>query len=59
MTTAFFQELTAKPAANDALVTAGLEYRLAGGWSVLGKFAGEFSSTTEIYSGTGVIQKVW
>ncbi|MHB8885604.1 MAG: autotransporter domain-containing protein, partial [Methylovirgula sp.] len=65
--TAFFQELpganflinTAKPAANDALVTAGIEYRLIDGWSVLGKFDGEFSSTTEIYAGTGVIQKVW
>ncbi|MHB8885081.1 MAG: autotransporter outer membrane beta-barrel domain-containing protein [Methylovirgula sp.] len=50
---------TAKPAANGALVTAGLEYRLIDGWSVLGKFDGEFSSTTEIYSGTGVVRKVW
>ena len=67
LTTAFFQQLpggsflinTAKPAANDALVTAGLEYRLADGWSMLGKFDGEFASTTTIYSGTGVLQKVW
>ncbi|QXX76265.1 autotransporter outer membrane beta-barrel domain-containing protein [Methylovirgula sp. HY1] len=65
--TAFFQQLpggsflinSAKPAANDALVTAGLEYKLIDGWSVLGKFDGEFSSTTEIFAGTGVIQKVW
>lgn len=49
----------AKPAANGALVTEGLEYRLADGWSVLGKFDGEFSSTTSIYAGTGTLRKSW
>jgi uncharacterized protein with beta-barrel porin domain len=65
--TAFFQSLpganflinSAKPAPNGALVTAGFEYKLADGWSVLGKFDGEFSSTTAIFSGTGAIRKVW
>jgi uncharacterized protein with beta-barrel porin domain len=65
--TAFFQSLpganflinSAKPAPDGALVTAGFEYRLADGWSVLGKFDGEFSSTTAIFSGTGAIRKVW
>jgi uncharacterized protein with beta-barrel porin domain len=65
--TAFFQSLpganflinTAKPAADGALVTAGFEYKLVDGWSVLGKFDGEFSSTTAIFSGTGTIRKVW
>ncbi|HEX3708763.1 MAG TPA: autotransporter domain-containing protein, partial [Pseudolabrys sp.] len=65
--TALFQSLpgssftvnTAKPAADSALVTAGAEYKLTNGWSVLGKFDGEFSNTTSIYSGTGVIRKQW
>jgi uncharacterized protein with beta-barrel porin domain len=65
--TAFFQSLSgsnflinsAKPARDGALVTAGFEYRLADGWSVLGKFDGEFSSTTAIFSGTGTLRKVW
>jgi uncharacterized protein with beta-barrel porin domain len=65
--TAFFQSLpganflinSAKPAADGALVTAGFEYKLMGGWSVLGKFDGEFSSTTAIFSGTGTIRNVW
>jgi uncharacterized protein with beta-barrel porin domain len=66
-TTAFFQSLSgatflvnaAKPALDNALVTAGLEYKLAGGWSLNGKFDGEFSRTTSIYSATGQIQKMW
>ena len=65
--TALFQSLPGasfvvdapKPAANSALTTAGAEYKLDNGWSVLGKFEGEFSSTTTIYSGMGVIRKQW
>jgi uncharacterized protein with beta-barrel porin domain len=65
--TAFFQSLTGtsflvnsvKPANDSALVTAGFEYRLVDGWSVLGKFDGEFSSTTAIFAGTGTLRKVW
>lgn len=49
----------AQPAPDGALLTAGAEYKLASGWSVLAKFDGEFSSTTALYSGTGVIRKVW
>jgi uncharacterized protein with beta-barrel porin domain len=64
---AFFQSLpgtsfivnSAKPARDGALVTAGFEYKLADGWSLLGKFDGEFSSTTAIFAGTGTIRKVW
>jgi hypothetical protein len=48
-----------KPAPAGALVTAGFEYKLTDGWSVLGKFDGEFSSTTSLFSGTATIQKVW
>ncbi|MGP8232806.1 MAG: hypothetical protein ACLQL2_09100 [Methylovirgula sp.] len=50
---------TAKPAGDNALVTAGLEYRLFDGWSILAKFDGEYSATTLIYSGTVIIRKVW
>jgi uncharacterized protein with beta-barrel porin domain len=65
--TAFFQSLpgssfivnSAKPARDGALVTAGFEYKLQDGWSVLGKFDGEFSPTTAIFAGTGTLRKVW
>ncbi|MBV8473169.1 MAG: autotransporter outer membrane beta-barrel domain-containing protein, partial [Hyphomicrobiales bacterium] len=64
---AFFQQLpgssflinTAKPAPNSALVTAGFEYRLADGWSVLAKFDGDFAATTASYAGSAVLRKVW
>jgi outer membrane autotransporter protein len=66
--TAFFQSLpgsgsfivdSAKPDDNSALVTAGLEYKLGDGWSVLAKFDGEFSGNSTIVGGTGVLRKVW
>jgi uncharacterized protein with beta-barrel porin domain len=67
ISTAFFQSLpgasfvinSAKPVRDGALVTAGFEYKLQDGWSVLGKFDGEFSSTTAIFAGTGTLRKVW
>ncbi len=49
----------AVPARDGALATAGAQYRLASGWSFLAKFDGEFSRTTSIYSGTGMLKKVW
>lgn len=49
----------AEPAHNGALLTAGAEYKMTNGWSVLAKFDGEFSATTALYSGTGVIRKTW
>ena len=49
----------ATPAADGAIVTAGAEYKLTSGWSVVAKFDGEFSSTTSIYSGSGTIRKTW
>ncbi|MEJ0049989.1 MAG: autotransporter domain-containing protein [Methylovirgula sp.] len=66
--TALFQSLpgsgsfiidSAKPDDNSALVTAGLEYKLGAGWSVLAKFDGEFSGNSTIVGGTGVLRKVW
>jgi outer membrane autotransporter protein len=67
LSTAFFPSLSGstflinstKPARDGALTTVGFEYKLADGWSVLGKFDGEFSSTTAIFAGTGTIRKVW
>jgi uncharacterized protein with beta-barrel porin domain len=47
----------AKP--DRGLVTAGMTYRLTDGWSLQAKFDGEFSSTANIYSGTGVLRKTW
>jgi uncharacterized protein with beta-barrel porin domain len=49
----------AVPAPDSALVTAGAKYDLANGWSLAAKFDGEFSSTTNIYSGTGMLRKTW
>jgi uncharacterized protein with beta-barrel porin domain len=49
----------AAPAPDSALVTAGALYRLMNRWSFQAKFDGEFSSTTNVYSGTGVVKKVW
>ena len=49
----------AVPARDGALLTGAAQYSLANGWSFLAKFDGEFSSTTSIYSGTGVVRKAW
>ena len=49
----------AKPDPDSALVSAGAEYKLADGWSLLAKFNGEFSETTALYTGSGMIKKVW
>jgi hypothetical protein len=47
------------PARDGALVTGAAQYSLASGWSFLAKFDGEFSSTTSIYSGSGMLKKTW
>jgi outer membrane autotransporter protein len=49
----------AVPARDGGLVTAGAKYELPSGWSLTAKFDGEFSSTTSIYSGTGMVRKSW
>ncbi len=49
----------AAPAPDRVLATAGMQYKLTNGWSLLAKFDGEFSSTTNVYSGTGALRKVW
>jgi uncharacterized protein with beta-barrel porin domain len=49
----------ATPARDGALVTGAVQYGLPSGWSFLAKFDGEFSSTTSIYSGSGMVKRTW
>ena len=49
----------ATPAKNSALVSAGTEYRLANGITLLGKFDGEFASHSSTYAGTGTLRYSW
>ncbi len=49
----------AKPASDGALVSASAEIRLAQGLSFSAKFGGEFSSTTDQYTGTGAMRYEW
>jgi autotransporter-associated beta strand protein len=48
-----------KPAADLALVTAGAEIRMAGGWALMGKFDGEFGEGTQTYVGTARARYAW
>jgi autotransporter-associated beta strand protein len=49
----------AAPPPDKALVTGGSELRLRNGWSVIGKFDGEFASRLQSYAGTGTVRYVW
>jgi autotransporter-associated beta strand protein len=49
----------AKPSADGALLSAGTEMKWRNGWSVAGLFEGEFSGTTESYSGKGSVRRAW
>jgi autotransporter-associated beta strand protein len=49
----------ATPAKDSALVSAGAEYRLANGVSLLAKFDGEFASRSSTYAGTGTVRYSW
>ena len=49
----------ATPAKNSALASAGAELRLANGFSVLGKFDGEFAAHSTTYAGTGTVRYTW
>jgi uncharacterized protein with beta-barrel porin domain len=49
----------ALPAKDSALVSAGAEYRLANGLTLLGKFDGEFASRSSTYAGTGALRYSW
>ena len=49
----------ALPAKNSALVSAGTEYRLANGVTLLAKFDGEFASRSTTYAGPGTVRYSW
>ena len=49
----------ARPAADAALVSLGVELGWKNGWSLAGNFDGEFSPTTSGYAGRGVLRRVW
>ena len=49
----------ATPAKNSALASAGAEYRLANGVTLLAKFDGEFASHSQAYAGTGTARYTW
>src|SRR5262245_5621043 len=49
----------ATPAKNSALTSAGAEYRLANGVTLLGKFDGEFAAHSSTYAGTGTVRYTW
>jgi outer membrane autotransporter protein len=49
----------ATPAKNSALASAGAEYRLADGVTLLAKFDGEFASHSSTYAGTGALRYRW
>jgi autotransporter-associated beta strand protein len=57
-TSAFIIDGAALPP-DKALVTAGSELRIRNGWSVTGKFDGEFANRLQTYAGTGVVRYVW
>ena len=49
----------AAPAENSALVSAGAEWRLANGITLLAKFDGDFASHSQTYAGTGTLRYRW
>jgi uncharacterized protein with beta-barrel porin domain len=49
----------AKPVTNIALVSGGIELRLAEGWMIGAKFDGEFASRASLYAGTGILKLSW
>jgi uncharacterized protein with beta-barrel porin domain len=57
--TATFLVNGATPPVNLALATAGAEWRVASGWSLLVKFDGEFASGSTTYTGTARVRYVW
>ncbi|NVO14528.1 MAG: autotransporter domain-containing protein [Rhodoplanes sp.] len=49
----------AVPAADLALVSAGMQVHFAGGWSVVGRFDGEFADGARTFAGTGSLRYAW
>ena len=57
--TASFVVNGATPPKDLLLLTAGAEWRLHTGWSLLAKFDGEFADRSRTYTGTGRAQYAW
>jgi outer membrane autotransporter protein len=49
----------AAPPRDKALVTGGAEWRMRGGWSLMGKFDGELANGSVTYTGTGQVKYTW
>jgi uncharacterized protein with beta-barrel porin domain len=49
----------AVPAKDSALASAGAEYRLANGVTLLAKFDGKFAAHSSTYAGTGTVRYTW
>ena len=45
--------------ANSALASVGAELYLTPGWTLLGKFDGEFASSAQTYAGSGTLRYQW
>jgi outer membrane autotransporter protein len=57
--TAAFAVTGARPAPNQALVTGGVEWRLAKDWTLTAKLDGEFGAGSQTYSATGRLSYAW
>lgn len=57
--TATFVVNGAAPDRNLALLTLGSEWRFGNGFSLMGKFDGEFANNTQTYTGTGRLRYTW
>jgi uncharacterized protein with beta-barrel porin domain len=57
--TATFVVNGAAPPKDLALLTAGAERRWRSGWSVMGKFDGEFGQRSQTYTGTAKVSYTW
>ena len=44
---------------NSALTSVGAEMHLTQRWTLLGKFDGEFASSSQIYAGSGTLRYQW
>jgi outer membrane autotransporter protein len=57
--TATFVVNGAAPPHDLALLTSGAELRWRNGWSLMGKFDGEFSNRSQTYAGTAKLRYTW
>ncbi|MGA8991225.1 MAG: autotransporter domain-containing protein, partial [Rhodoplanes sp.] len=54
-----FSVTGATPVPNSALTSAGAELRFLNGWSIGGRFDGEFADRAQTYAGTATLRYVW